>query len=166
MVFLLIAFQAMSGVRVLAPEHAIHISKCIVEVKPGAIQLRFHIWLDDLHKALNYNSQQTVSGSSKKHELPAKDLVSNYIKAHFSLKINGHSTQLNLTENSYSEDQLAIWATGKVDFNGDINSISVLNNILMEIYDDQKNIVQIKLSDGAQGYFIFESPSQEERLNL
>ncbi len=122
-------------------EHDIHISVCDINENRGTdgLELTFKIFYDDLLKAV---------GLEMGEELPeeygnADTLIHRYIEDHFKLKINGEHVRLQYVESVSSPP--AVWTTMSISYNEPIRSIYVRNDILTELYDDQRNLVNLRI---------------------
>ena len=62
-----------------------------------------------------------------------------------------------------SEDLQAIWCYLEITNIEAVESIVVENNLLMEMFADQKNIIHIMMPDKKQGYFMLEKGKSSEK---
>ncbi|MEO1261620.1 MAG: DUF6702 family protein [Bacteroidota bacterium] len=146
--------------------HDIHLSKCAITYQESTniIDIQWHIWLDDLELGLEKSgigSLQLLTGNEDEN---ADEKLLEYLRSKMKLYINDQPVQFTWKEKESSEDLLAVWVHLEVKNVTSLNSIKVQNNILMEIYNDQQNIVHVKMQDGRQGYLIFEKEGQEEEV--
>ncbi|MFT7603922.1 MAG: hypothetical protein ACI8VT_001490, partial [Saprospiraceae bacterium] len=65
-----------------------------------------------------------------------------------------------------SEDLQAVWCYLEVTNIKFFNSIEVTNSLLMEVFEDQKNIVHIKAPDNKQGYFLFQKGQEHDKVTF
>jgi hypothetical protein len=118
-------------------DHNIHLSKCEINEtdKNGKIELSVSIFYDDLLSAV---------GLTVGEELPADynssdDLIQAFINENLILEINGITKVLKYVD-SYSYPP-AVWTTFEVDQKEEIKEFKIKNTILLNQFDDQKNIV-------------------------
>lgn len=146
--------------------HDIHLSKCAIEYKEKekTLDIQWHIWLDDLALGLQQFGVGDLQLLTGNEVVSADEKLLKYLQTKMSLSINGRPVQFSWKKKEASEDLLAVWVHLEVKNVTSLNSIKVQNCILMEIYNDQQNIVHIKMQDGRQGYLIFEEEEQEEEI--
>ena len=65
-----------------------------------------------------------------------------------------------------SEDLQAIWCYLEIINIESIKSIRVENSLLMELFDDQKNIIHIMMPDKKQGYFMLEKGKSSDKATF
>ena len=146
--------------------HDIHLSKCAITYQENGniVDIQWHIWLDDLELALEKSgigSLQLMTGNEVEN---ADEKLLNYLRTKMNLRINGQPVQFTWKKKEASEDLLAVWVHLEIKNVTSLNSIKIQNNVLMEVYNDQQNIVHIKMQDGRQGYLIFEDEEQIEEI--
>ena len=139
-----------------AESHDIHLSVTEVMRNGDRIEVVSKIFLDDL---------QTSMGLIPGEELPedyagSDDLIQRFINKSLTISFNQKPIDLVLTKTEAALP--AVWATFTTDsiIWEDQNEIAVSNNIMTDLFDDQKNIVKIMI-DGSQQSHIF---SVEETL--
>ena len=148
--------------------HEFHMSKCQIEfnLKENALQISMHIFIDDLEDALrNQGSGKLFIGTEKETD-NADDYLYAYLKNHFQLEVNDQTTEFDFIGKETSEDLQAIWCYLEITKIENVNSIVVENNILMEMFADQKNIIHITMPNKKQGYFILEKGKSSDKANF
>ena len=150
----------------LPPVHDIHLSKCVItyQEEEKSLDIQWHIWLDDLALALENFGVGDLKLLTGQDVEDADEKLMKYLQTKMTLKINGIPTPFTWKKKEASEDLLAVWVHLEVKNVETLKSIKVQNNILMEIYNDQQNIVHLKGTGGRQGYLIFEKEEQEEEI--
>jgi hypothetical protein len=123
--------------------HDIHLSICeITSLKNDTIEIKVKIFYDDLQLAM---------GLFPGEELPKKyknsdELIKKYLVKNLNFFINGNKTQF---EYIHSELALpAVWTTLQIKSisASNIKEIKIKNKILIDLYNDQENIIHIKLN--------------------
>lgn len=123
-------------------DHDIHVSICDIKDKSdkGKIELSVKIFYDDLLNAV---------GLQVGEELPddytsADELIKTFILDNIKVAINGEDKAMKYIESiSYPP---AIWTTLEIDHQSTINDITIENTVLLNLFDDQTNMVNIKLA--------------------
>ncbi|MBK7438280.1 MAG: hypothetical protein IPI77_16115 [Saprospiraceae bacterium] len=94
----------------------------------------------------------------------AEAVLSKYLDKKLQIQIDNKATAGKFIGKEASEDQLAVWSYMEYPMPSNFNQIKVKYNVLMELYDDQKNIINIKVK-GKTGYMLFNSKHFEESVN-
>ncbi|MEM1321694.1 MAG: DUF6702 family protein [Bacteroidota bacterium] len=140
-----------------AEDHKFHLSKCQIDysVADQALQITLHIFIDDLEEALQTQStDQLFIGTFQEHE-GADQRIFSYIQQKLKLEVDNEAVNYGFVGKEVSEDLQAVWCYLEVTEVASLQSLSVSNDILMETFDDQKNIVAISGPNKKSGYFLF-----------
>lgn len=103
-----------------------------------------HIFIDDLEVALAVQGTENLKIGTGKESAYADDYVASYIQGRMHL-LNGNDTlQQQFLGKELSADLAAIWCYIEIPIGGKLEELTIDNSLLMEVYDDQKNIMSIK----------------------
>jgi len=130
----------------LPTAHEFHVSKCLVEYKSEAaeIQVSLNIFIDDLETALlDKGIEKLYIGTEK--ESAASDIhIQKYLNQVFVLGINDiDNVEMNFIGKEVSEDLTSIWCYMSVSIKEPIRTLYIKNSVLLDTFDDQKNITSI-----------------------
>lgn len=131
------------------PPHQFHVSKATLRYvsEREQVQLEFHIFLDDLEKALlAAGAPKLYIGTDTEMPQTPRHLAA-YLEKHFKLTWNGKPLPVGLLGYELSDDLQALWIYAQAKTREDLRSIGIQNSLLTEIYDDQKNIVKVEAGD-------------------
>jgi hypothetical protein len=147
----------------LPHKHSFHISKSEIKYNApdNALQITTHIFLDDFEKALAKQTPTKLNIGTPTEHTTTNTLIENYLKTHFQLTINDINIAYNFIGKEISSDYAAVWCYMEVKNVASLKKITVKNNILTEIYSDQKNIINLTLPNGKQGYLMFDKAKIE-----
>ncbi len=150
------------------PVHDFHLSKCLIEysVADQAVQITMYMFLDDLEEALRQQGKDKLFICSGKEHPEAENYLFQYIQQQFKIAVNEESVNFEFVGKEQSEDLQAVWCYLEVLDISNFKSIEVHNSILMEIFDDQQNIVQISAPDKKQGYFLFQKGQESDKVSF
>ena len=150
------------------PVHEFHLSKCNIEYKEAeqAIQITLHVFIDDLESALREKGIDQLYIGSEKEKENANQYIQEYLLEKFQLKSDTQRLQLTFLGKEQSEDLAAIWCYLEVTDVNTIKHLTVTNNVLMDVFDDQKNIVSIKGPQKKSAYFLFEKGKSTESVQF
>ena len=139
-------------------DHDLHVS--VAEVKWNAESTSFEvsikIFIDDLEKTL---SGELISGlqiGTPKESTEANDIITAYLDKHFHISLDGIRLPSQFVGKETTEDYQAIWCY--IEFPGlkDPKQCMVSNDILFELFDDQRNILDIRMTSSEKAYIILE----------
>lgn len=147
--------------------HEFHISKCEIDYNKSekALQVTLHIFLDDLELSIEQQMAEKLFLCTKKETANADSLFFRYLKDNFKIKLNEKTTEMNWIGKEISEDLAAVWCYIEIPVPQEIASIEVQNSIILNVYEDQKNIVQLK-GGGKSGYFMLQRGSDSKTITF
>lgn len=142
-----------SGLISISVFHPVHVSVSNVDLFPdqGEIQMSFKIFSDDFENIIKqkYGVQLEIT----KQVNPGIDtsVVNRYISESFSLSVNGTEIdKLKYVKTQLNEE--AIWLFYEYEHTGKIESIKIINSVMMDMFEDQINLVIITCHDKQNGY--------------
>jgi hypothetical protein len=140
-------------------EHDIHIS--LTELRwneeSGIFEVSIKIFIDDLELALGKEHAPGLFIGTPKELKNANEYIANYLTKHFTIVIDGTRLTPSFLGKEVSEDFLAVWCY--VEFPAEIhrsNKCILTNDILLDIYDDQRNIMDIRMHKSHKEYTILQ----------
>src|SRR5687768_9215468 len=131
-------------------EHPIHISLSEVEINPDNILWSARIYKDDLLLGM-YGPLVNTAWLDDRKGLE-KDIGS-YFSKNISVSVENKELKWSLVE--LQSDPEAIWIIMTAKIGTPPSSITVQNKILLNVYSDQKNIVNLNWSSGKKN-MVFE----------
>ncbi len=136
--------------------HAFHISKTEMTFQPAekSVQVTMHIFIDDLEKGLEKQGQYKLFVGTEREQKDVNSLIFNYLQKTLSIQLNGKKVNYEWVGKETTKDRQALWVYLEIKNIRAVRNISVENRVLTEIFDDQKNIVQINIPLKKQGYFL------------
>ncbi len=141
--------------------HDIHLTKAQVEVNAAeqSVQVSMHIFLDDLEKVIQQETGFTETmhlGTEK--EVPEGDsLLAVYLANHFLVAANEQPLSFSFVGKENSEDLLALWCYFEFPLSGiPTKNLTLTNNVLMELYGDQQNIITLQGPNKKRDYLLFQ----------
>jgi hypothetical protein len=138
--------------------HDIHVS--VTEVKWNAASTSFEvsikIFLDDLETALSKEQHSGLQIGTPKESADANELITSYLDKHLHISLDGIQLPSQFVGKETTEDYKAIWCYVEYPGLKDPKQCTISNDILFELYDDQRSIMDIRMSDEQKAYTIFE----------
>lgn len=125
--------------------HDFHVSKCVVDFKPQeeALQISLHLFIDDLEEALRQQGHHDLLICTERESKQAESIMKSYLQQHLQLYVNDKASTFTFIGKEMSDDLSGVWCYLEITGVETLNALKVKNNLLFEIFDDQKNIVSI-----------------------
>jgi len=148
--------------------HDIHLSNTLVHYKSdeSAIQLTVKIFADDLELAVKemYGEEMLLL---EKTELPHSDsLIQLYINYHFILSSENTLFQSHFIGKELSEDLSSVWCYLEYTDIKSFSQLDIQNSILTELFDDQKNMVMVKIDNKRKAHHTFSNDDLKTNLSF
>jgi hypothetical protein len=133
--------------------HPFHVSVCDMEYDASskALQISQRIFMDDLSIGLqNFHKLDYVDTYKPKDEKALDSLIFEYIKAKLFIEIDGKSAELKYIGSEIEGD--ARWCYIEIERVDKISQAEISNLILFESFEDQENIVHMKVNGQLKSY--------------
>jgi len=126
--------------------HKYYISLTKVEYKKDEklLQITMRIFIDDLEQTLNSTYDKNIELALPNESANIDTLIGKYVNTKFTIKINSLEKTYFYLGKEYENDVVYLYIELKNIDN--INSIEVKNNMLMEVFPDQKNIIKLNIN--------------------
>lgn len=127
--------------------HPIHVSVTEIDYdqQRKALEITSHIFIDDLENEIRKNLKEPfldVTNPSK--DRTTDELIINYLKKRFKIMVNGKETPYNYL--GHEVEAGAIYLYLEIEKVKKLNDISVYNSVLLDFFDDQVNLVHVKIN--------------------
>ena len=134
----------MIGLVYATPPHPYYLSICQIyhNSESQSLEISLKIFSDDLERALEEQGTGRLYLSTDKEVEAADGYIGKYLNQHFKLAVGDQVLKQNYLGKEYEED--AVWCYIEVKDVPRLPQLRVTNNLLMEVYDSQTNIVHIK----------------------
>jgi hypothetical protein len=130
--------------------HPIHIaiSELNYNEKSQSIEVMHKIFIDDLEKEIEKEFQSTAKDLSlklnTKNQNPKSDqFLKDYIEKKFKISIDGKYLPIQYIGKEYETD--AVWLYFEIATVNPPKEIKITNSILINFYEDQDNLVHVKV---------------------
>lgn len=144
-IFLLIINHWIVETPFLTVEHDFHISKCLVEFKSesSTLQVSLHLFIDDLEQAMALDGYDSLYLLTEKESSKAEVSLAQYLETHFKIQVNGNPIKYHYLGKETAGDYLGMWCYMEVVEVPYPNQITIYNDLLLNIFEDQKNIISV-----------------------
>ncbi len=159
----LIALSALSFIEV----HKFYVSVTNVEysAKDDALQITTRIFIDDLESALKERYGVTMKLATQDEAKISNEYIEKYFKQKFAILMDGEVVDYQFLGKKYDNDVVLCYIEiPKAQLNLR-KTLAVQNEILTDMFEEQKNIVHIKLK-GKKKSFVLIRENNKGMLNL
>ena len=139
-------------------EHDIHLSLCELRFNEAtsSFEVSIKIFIDDLESAIAKDqAKKVVIGTDPDNE-ETDEYIAAYIDKHFSIVLDGARIKGEFLGKEITDDLLAVWCHIEFPLQKSFpRKCTLTNSILFEVYDDQRNIMDIRMNRSHKDYAIF-----------
>lgn len=148
--------------------HDFHLSKCEIEYSQSelSLQISISLFIDDLELALQQEGFDSLRICTQKEAPEAEQLILAYLDKNLQLTVDNQSAQLEWVGKEASEDLAAVWCYLQISGINPQKKISIRNEVLMELFEDQQNLVKLKYSQDKKSFFLFDKSEYSGILEL
>lgn len=148
--------------------HEFHLSKCDIEYnhQDHALQMTLNLFIDDLEKALEQTGVKGMYILTEKESEYAESHIADYLKSKLRVSVDGRRQEITYLGKEAGEDLSSMWCYLEIPQVYPRSSIQVEIDILLEVFDDQRNIVKLQFDKKTKNYFIFEKNDFAGTLSL
>lgn len=122
--------------------------------KDSALQITTRIFIDDFEAVLKERYDFEAKLATDDETQIANEYIEKYVRAKFKVEIDGKPQTYSFLGKKYDND-LVICYIEVPDLDlSKVQSISVQNEILTDLYDEQQNIVHFKINDKKKSFVL------------
>jgi hypothetical protein len=125
-----------------------------------SLQITSRIFIDDLEDLFRELYDKTIVLDVDQESEMVEFYIESYIKEKFNIKINGENVTMNYLGKEYENDIMFCYL--EMENIKDINAIEISNKILFDKFDDQKNIIRLKINNKNKSFVL----TQDEQIGL
>jgi hypothetical protein len=133
--------------------------------KDKALQITSRIFIDDLERTLEERYDVDLNIATDKESSNTTTYIEKYINTKFNVAVNGAIVPINFIGKKYDNDIVVCYIEVPNVNLSEVKSIEVTNDLLFDMYDEQKNVVHFKLNNDKKSYVLTRS-NNKGMLNL
>ena len=136
--------------------HEFHVSKSriVYDTETQAFQITLHVFIDDLELALAERGAEKLFVGTELEKPAADDHIEAYLRQHFQIHTPDHALAYQWLGKETADDLMGLFIYLEIPDQAIPKQLTVTNRLLTEVYDDQKNIVQVDIPNRPQGYVL------------
>ncbi len=132
------------GTEVKEGLHPIHISVTEINYneKSKSLQITTRIFVDEIELGVRTQRKEPeLDILEPKNGVTTKQLLANYLHAHFKIKIDGKPAKINFL--GHEKEDISFVCYLEIENIKKLKTIEVFNDIITEIHEDQSNLVHV-----------------------
>jgi len=157
---ILASFFLLSAFKSGAHEFYLSVTEIEYNNKEQSLQIITRVFIDDFQNVLNERYDADIQLSQEKEKGAVTENISKYLTQKLRLNANGEDLQLNYLGKEYDADQLVLYI--EVENIASFNQIEVTNEILTDLFDDQKNVVHVKVNGKTKSLLLMRQQETEK----
>ena len=135
--------------------HPIYISVVEITSKDNNLEIVFKIFRDDLEDGIKNNLRKNVSIDSQYKVDLNKKIIQEYLNAVTSIKVNNEKKDLLFLNFILESERIKVNA--KINNNSIIDTIEIYNEILIDVFSNQKNVIFFNIYNQLNNDFLDKS---------
>lgn len=141
----LLLFSAILFFNILHPLH-VSVTEIEYDANKKALEMTMRIFLDDLETSIRNDLQKPeMDITAPGPQYTTDRLVEDYLKKHFKINVNGKEIEYEYLGHEVELPVIYMYVlSSDVE---EVKNITVYNDMIMETYDDQVNLVHVKVKD-------------------
>lgn len=125
--------------------------------KDDAFQITTRIFIDDLEAVLKERYGVSTQLDTQAEAASTDEYVQKYLRAKFLVYLDGAQVQFNFIGKEYEDDVvLCYMELPKVNL-ANLTKMEVENEILTDLYEEQKNVVHVKWNGNKRSFILIKS---------
>lgn len=147
--------------------HDLHLSKTEVSYndRSDAIEVVMHIYIDDLELGMADMAEGLYLGTDRERA-QADSMIAAYLQKHFMLTTGTDTLQWEFLGKEVSDDLMAFWCYMEVGQPMLRDDLGVYLSLFDDLYDDQKNVVELKFDDTHRKYALLRRGKNRTTIKL
>ncbi|MGW9685548.1 DUF6702 family protein [Flagellimonas sp. 2504JD1-5] len=143
----------------------VSVTNMVYSKKDAAFQITSRIFIDDLEQVLEERYGVKAELATEKESKVADDYIKKYFKTKFAITLNNENVDYSFLGKRYDNDVVICYLElTDVSF-PEVKTITVQNEILTDLFEEQQNIVHIKWK-GQKKSFVLIRENNKGMLNL
>jgi hypothetical protein len=147
--------------------HKFYVSVTNIEYykKEDALQITSRLFTDDFEKVLEERYEINAQLATPEELSTADSFIQKYFQARFLVKINGQDVPFQFLGKQFDNDLMICYLEIPRIKLEQVKSIEIQNELLMDLFEEQKNILHFKIKDQKKSFVLIRE-NNKGMLNL
>lgn len=134
--------------------HKYYISLCEIEYheEQQSIQIILGLFIDDIEVVLNKEHNATLNLATDNEDINIDSYYEAYLNKHFKIITNEKLSPYQFIGKEYDDDIVRFYL--EVEGIEQLNSIEILNSCLLDYFEDQQNIIKVKVNKLEKTFYL------------
>lgn len=159
---LLTCFMLFSSFKTSDHKYYLSVTEIEYKAEKQALQIISRVFIDDFEEVLQKRYDKNIKLVAKNEEGDVRHFIERYLSKKLHIRTDGKELQLNYLGKEYENDQLVLYI--EIENVKAFKQIEVENLILTDLFDDQQNVVHVKVKDELKS-MLLDRDVPSERLN-
>ncbi|WP_028888952.1 DUF6702 family protein [Tenacibaculum ovolyticum] len=133
-------------------KYYISLTEIAYKEKTKSVQMIMNVFMDDIETAINKDYKVNLQLTTKDELKKTDSLFLNYLNKHFKVKINSKEVNYRFIGKEYDGDIVYFYLEIENVLNP--KSIEIENDVLIEHFPEQQNLVKVSLKDQRKSLFL------------
>ncbi|MGB5238943.1 MAG: DUF6702 family protein [Flavobacteriaceae bacterium] len=117
-------------------------------------QITTRIFIDDLEDLLEARYEIDARLGTEQEDSQSGALIEKYLRSKILIKINGELKRFTYLGSEYKDDLIICYMElPGIELSG-LNALEIENNVLMELFEEQQNVVHIKIGEQKKSFIL------------
>lgn len=117
-----------------------------------SVQIISRIFMDDFENLLRQNYDKTINLDDDKKAPIVDAYIKKYLAERIKIKINGKDVDFNFVGKETDLDVMKVYL--EIEGIKDIHSFQITNKVLFDLFDEQQNMVKLKINALFKNYML------------
>ncbi|KKN84681.1 hypothetical protein LCGC14_0286480 [marine sediment metagenome] len=142
-----------------AGAHKFYISVTNVDysIKDESVQIITRVFIDDINSVIKERYGFPAKLGSDQESDMDKEYLEKYLRTKFLVEINGETVKYDFIGSKYDTDMVLCYLEVPNIPLKDLKQIAIENEVLTDIYDDQQNVVHMKINGKKKSHVLVKS---------
>ena len=138
----------------LYAKHEYYVSVTTIEYsqKNQSLQIISQIFIDDFEKLLRQRYDESITLDPDNEPQSINAYMKRYLEDKLKVRVNGSDMKFNFIGKEYKDDITYCYL--EIEHVSKIESVIVINQILFDVFEDQQNIVRLKLLEKNKSFLL------------
>ena len=128
-----------------------------------SLQIISRVFIDDMEKLLKTRYSEELYLNKEDEHAAADDFLQKYFSDKLEISVNGKTEDFTYIGKKYENDQLVLYL--EVENLKDPDQVSVRNEVLTDLFPDQKNVVHVT-RNGTTKSLLLSRHNESGRINF
>ncbi|MDF0715572.1 hypothetical protein PY092_05390 [Muricauda sp. 334s03] len=143
----------------------VSVTNIVYSEDDSAFQITSRIFIDDLDKLLKERYGVEAKLATPNESKIADEYIGKYFRSKFLVQLDGEVVSYNFLGKRYDNDVVICYLEIPNVKLSEVKTMSIQNEVLMDLFDEQKNVVHIKWK-GNKRSFVLIRENNKGMLNL